>query len=429
MPKNNANLVSLSAEERPTKHLRTSPSDPTATVEDVDELSSSPSLQPEIWAIIMDHLPYQSVLSSAAVSRSMLYETMPLITMLHIDNSFELHAGVASRYLKIRDIYIYSLLLQVNDPRRCSVDQETADRAVPFLTKFPNLERVFLGKQTNDRFREVQGFFPFQTSSIHDKHHMYKLIHAFSAAFRAGALSRKLWVLGLRCPRSCHHKTSPRCMVCINACRSFPLESVGNFECNGSSSRYMVFNDGIFDYSDLYLSRAAADDSALKHSGAYTEQLYSLDVCLGRDHIEDIVKSRPGGHDILYSQTRFLSLLGRGTRHIVVPDEGKVLYVVKYDAGELGELKNFIKHSKVDVTMFPPDVVTDAIKKSFAEDERDPLPPRDQCYLAKNSFDELKGMGLSIDETDFLNGDEWDGTKYCTIHPRSIYSYYNWRFY
>lgn len=188
MPKNNANLVSLSAEERPTKHLRTSPSDPTATVEDVDELSSLPSLQPEIWAIIMDHLPYQSVLSSAAVSRSMLYETMPLITMLHIDNSFELHAGVASRYLKIRDIYIYSLLLQVNDPRRCSVDQETADRAVPFLTKFPNLERVFLGKQTNDRFREVQGFFPFQTSSIHDKHHMYKLINAFSAAFRAGAL-------------------------------------------------------------------------------------------------------------------------------------------------------------------------------------------------------------------------------------------------
>lgn len=47
-----------------------------------------------------------------------------------------------------------------------------------------------------------------------------------------------------------------------------------------------------------------------------------------------------------------------------------------------------------------------AIRRSFAADERDPLPPREQCYLAESSFNALKDLGLPIEETDIFNEDD-----------------------
>ena len=158
------------------------------------------------------------------------------------------------------------------------------------------------------------------------------------------------------------------CRTCINACKSFPLESVANkFENEGSSNRHVLGNWRF-----------------LQHS--YSEQLYSLDVCLTVDQIEDIITKRSGGREMLYSESRFLSLLGNGTRIVVVNDsDEKELYVVKYDEKELGEIIRFIEKGQLDVQNLSPDVVLQSIKRSFAADERDALPPRKQCYLAENS--------------------------------------------
>ena len=342
----------------------------------------------------------------------MLHETMSHVSMLHINRSSQLHAAVASRHRDVRDIYIYSLIQFREDPHNGEeierrVDADTATRVIPFLCHFgPKLERVFLGGQrTNGGL--VEGYVPAQHTLDEDSERMKTLINAFSGAFRSGALSRNTWVLGLHCPNSSRFRNmfmESSCLVCHNACNSFPLETVINFECEGSSLKYHNF---LRPY--------------------YPDQIYGLDVCLNREQIESIVKERPGGRDMLYSETRFMSLLGRGTHYIIVPDEGEELYVVKYDEEELGDIQRFIKKSHMDVAKLSSDTVTGAIKRSFAEDERDPLPPRDKCYLAENSFHELKDMGLPIDESDFLNGDEWDGKK-CKS-ARSIMNYsYNWRF-
>ena len=165
-----------------------------------------------------------------------------------------------------------------------------------------------------------------------------------------------------------------------------------------------------------------------RHKGfsCYSEQLYSLDVCLAVDQIEDILTKRSGGREMLYSESRLLSLLGNGTRIVVVNDsDEKELYVVKYDEKELGEIIRFIQKGQLDVKKLSPDVVLQSIKRSFAADERDALPPRKQCYLAENSFYELKRLGLPIDEADFLNEDEWDGKK--QQNDNLIWKY-NWRF-
>jgi len=103
-------LTTSPLDERPTKRIKiTSNSD---TLSDaVSPSSSSVCLSPDIWALVMDFLPYESVLQTAVVSKSMLHEVMPLLTMLHINKSSQLYAGsIASRYRDVRDIYIYSLV-------------------------------------------------------------------------------------------------------------------------------------------------------------------------------------------------------------------------------------------------------------------------------------------------------------------------------
>ena len=128
---------------------------------------------------------------------------------------------------------------------------------------------------------------------------------------------------------------------------------------------------------------------------------------------------------MLSSEARLLDLLAEGTRYVIVPDEGKVCYVLKYDRLELDEIHGFIKNAEWEFTKkLSPEAVASAIKRSFAEDERDALPPSDQCYLAKNSFYELREMGLPLDESDFLNADEWDGQ---VRNAANRYSY-DWRF-
>ena len=153
--------------------------------------SSACLLSPDIWALVMDFLPYESVLQTAAVSKSMLHEVMPLVTMLHINKSSQLYAGsIASRYNNVRDIYIYSLIEyhptdQWEDPS--DIDEDTAERVVPFLSSFPKLERVFLGGQNDTRDDNVEGYMPTHETEDEEKEIMKNLINSFSAGFRSGA--------------------------------------------------------------------------------------------------------------------------------------------------------------------------------------------------------------------------------------------------
>ena len=393
---------------RPPKRPR--PTFDTARGESTPPPIPLPELLPEVWALVADFLPYVSVLRLAAVSRFMLEETMPRVTALHLHSPAQLHAGLARRYRDVKDVHVYSLIRYLSvsthnqdDECECVLDEDTAARAVPFLCHFPRLERAFLGGQRPGHGR-VEGFIPDRHDTDDDRDTMTTLIAAFSGAFRAGALARDLRVLGLRCPRSHRHTNSfveSSCLVCRNACQNFPLAVVAAFEHEGSSQRYL-------DQADF--------DS---------EQIYNLDVCLTRETIEAILKRRAGGPAMLSSEARLLDLLAEGTRYVIVPDEGKVCYVLKYDTLDLDEIHGFIKNAGREfIKKLSPEAVASAIKRSFAEDERDALPPSDQCYLAKSSFYELREMGLPLDESDFLNADEWDGQVRNEADPYT----YDWRF-
>lgn len=219
---------------------------------------------------------------------------------------------------------------------------------------------------------------------------MNNFIDSFSGAFRAGALPENLWIAGL----SCCKRRGNICKVCLNACQSFPLKSVVDFE------------NALVIKKRYRLEENRFDEDISWPVQVFDEVIFGLNICLERTDIEEIVMKRLGGKDFLHSKGRFMTLLGRGVRHVVISEDDSVLYVVKYDDEELGQLYRFMKHSPVDITKLSKWEVTEAIRRSFAADDRDPLPPRKQCYLAESSFNYLKELGLPIDETDFLNEDE-----------------------
>ena len=179
--------LAKSAQEKRSKRCRISN---TSSCTDISSSSSSACLSPDIWALVMDFLPYESVLQTAVVSKSMLHEVMPLVTMLHMNKSSQLYAGIASRYNNVRDIYIYSLIEYHptdlwEDPS--DIDEDTAERVVPFLSSFPKLERVFLGGQNDTRDDNVEGYMPTHETEDEEKEIMKNLINSFSAGFRSGA--------------------------------------------------------------------------------------------------------------------------------------------------------------------------------------------------------------------------------------------------
>jgi len=55
-------------------------------------------LPPEVWAMVMNHLDYQDVISCAATSKLVLHDAMPLVTHLHINKLSELDIRWISRY-------------------------------------------------------------------------------------------------------------------------------------------------------------------------------------------------------------------------------------------------------------------------------------------------------------------------------------------
>jgi len=129
---------------------------------------------------------------------------------------------------------------------------------------------------------------------------------------------------------------------------------------------------------------------------------YGLDVCVEMAQIESIIESRPGGKELLRSEGRLLRLLGCGRRYKIVSDDGKSIHIVKYTTNELDEIKRVIEYAELDVKKLSIQKVSDAIMRSFANDDMDLIPPKDNRYLSEASLHHLTGkIGLSIDNEEF----------------------------
>jgi hypothetical protein len=217
-------------------------------------------LPPEMWANVMKYLPFDNILSCCAVSRSMLQETMPLLTKIQIDKAAQMNLAVASRFRDVTDIHINSLLLReihnegMGDDEITDVnfDFESRIRILPFLFCFvKTLERVHFGAKDN-RGNVIEGFSPTNAYFWEESDEGYPyeaprdlmmaFIDSLSGAFICGAFPQHLQISGLCCPdinsywRNSGRNGHRQCSTCQRACKSFPLESVATrFHSDGSS--------------------------------------------------------------------------------------------------------------------------------------------------------------------------------------------------
>ena len=287
---------------------------------------------------------------------------------------------------------------------------------MPFLSNFPKLERVFFGG-----FESTKGlcvgvlrgrYFDEEAEKVRF------LVNSLCGAFRSGSLSDKLSVLGLAVEA---REGEDICKTSANVMQSFPIAKVVDFGHTFSpdSSEELTLRSITYPWVD--------------------HQLHHLDIDMDKADRRRFIMERPGGEEFLArydSSYAFLyDAISHGlSRFVIIPDDGIELYVVKFP-GRLWArgLQKRISEKNIDVAKLPSDKVTNAIKRAFAEDCRDPLPPRDRCYLAQSTFYALKELGFQIDELDFLNRDEYDGTRMRTNlsldRVRDFNCHYQWRFY
>ena len=377
---------SPSSEERPSKRLRRSPSGDDQADNDAPDSGEQLALPAEVWADnVMKFLPFGDILTCGAVSRSLLHETMPLLTLLRIDKASQMHLGVASRFRDVTDIHINSLLKEEvldegtdTELKDVDVDLETRIKCIPFISRFlPTLERIhFGGKDENGR--DVEGFAPadgyfWEGEEMYPNDGAWGSMKAFidmiSGAFGIGAFPSHLKISGLACPNVRNSFGSGTCTTCQKACKSFPLESVVAFESKGSSM-----------------------------SSARSGRSYGLDVCLPVAQIESIIENRPGGKELLRSDSRLLRLLGSGRRWELSSDDnsGRALLIVKYTQAQLDEIKRVIQYAELNVKKLSPQKVHEAVSKSFLGGRS--LPQNSPCHLSDESLLYLKDeVGLFID--------------------------------
>eukprot|EP00984_Skeletonema_dohrnii_P028280 scaffold18198_cov134-Skeletonema_dohrnii-CCMP3373.AAC.7 len=371
--------------ERASKRLKTSPAGNDGAPPD-DDTHAKLTLPPEVWADMMKFLPFGDIVSCGAVSRSLLRETMPLLTLLRIDTASQMHLGVASRFRDVTDIHINSLLRQEvldegsdTEMRDIEVDIETRIKCIPFISRFlPTLERLHFGGKNEDE-EDVEGFAPadgyfFEGEDMYPNEGPWSSMKAFidmlSGAYGIGAFPSRLKISGLICPNNIN-RFGVTCTTCQRACKSFPLESVVAFESKCSSI-----------------------------SNARSGRPYGLDVCLPVAEVERIIESRPGGKELLRSDARLLRLLGSGRRWELKSDDnnGRALVIVKYTQAQLAEMKRVIEYAGLDVKKLPPQKIHLAVSKSFLGGRSSSLPQKNQRYLSEESTLSLRDdVGLFID--------------------------------
>ena len=342
------------------------------------------TLPAECYALVLEYLDYQTVLSCALTSRVIIHDAMPLVKTLHIDTALQMNIPLAARFRDVQHINLYSLLKgnPVDEEGEALVlDYNAVMQVIPFLSAFPYLQRIFFGgKKING---EIVTFcyhdgLPWDEERDYEKVHT--LIDLVSGSFRsAGGLLNSVQVMGLRCPYSGkvnNNENKSECEVCKRACRSFPLDQVVKFD-----------NEGSY----------AGSVSLFK-----CKKTPCLDVCLSRSVIESIAEERSGGKDILRSNARLFYLLGRGSSYEIRSNDGQSLFIVRYGTAAKAELERVIEYAELDTKEMSSEDVTKAMWSSFAKGDGCKVPSKKQCYLSEHSFNFLENyLDLPIDENDF----------------------------
>eukprot|EP00547_Thalassionema_nitzschioides_P003182 CAMPEP_0194213440 /NCGR_PEP_ID=MMETSP0156-20130528/14045_1 /TAXON_ID=33649 /ORGANISM="Thalassionema nitzschioides, Strain L26-B" /LENGTH=351 /DNA_ID=CAMNT_0038941467 /DNA_START=28 /DNA_END=1083 /DNA_ORIENTATION=+ len=188
-------------------------------------------LPSEVWANILDYLPFSDVIQCSVVSCNMLRDVLPRVTQLSIFRKEELRIAFARRFRggNVTQIDVYCLILCIDHDQeeQFSLCQYTASRIVPFICEFTKLDAVGLdvdaeGIPLGTYFRDTF----VQEDSVEI---VRSLVRSICGAYQTGAISQEARLYGPAFQAGafiCYKAEA--CNLCKMYCQSFPLEQAVN---------------------------------------------------------------------------------------------------------------------------------------------------------------------------------------------------------
>ena len=410
-----------------------------------------PNLPTELWSIIMNALPYSSMIELSSTSRTMLKDVAPRVEAIEVDRAKDLsRLLVAGRFSGVSSVDVACLLLTTDGGRTVLCD-EAASQVVPFLASFGGLKEAWVGgfEDADDPDSRIE-----YHHSICDEPECHEdifdnFIDDFAKAFECGHLPSDLTISGVTGSSSYKHNNfrcivddddetyQPGCQLCRKICHHFPLRHLVE----------MGFKDQYFaeEVEAMYWDRCMRVDPP---EGT---------VCFTHKERIAAIVERPGGRELLSEEAMPIALkrwLDFAEQIVRVDGSGQPSRTgTKWDTALDLDLCNAWDEIEavapyVNVSAFGYETLIKTIVSHIVHDCEGgkrlhvPLVKRGTLLIMKPTFDKLVSLGFPLHIDDFrcvvrhengvtLGGDysddaseEFDrlGLEYGNRHtPRVIY--------
>lgn len=264
-----------------------------------------PDLPTELWSIIMNTLPYSSMIELSSTSRIMLKHVAPRVEAIEVDRAKDLsRLLVAGRFSGVSSVDVACLFRTKDDGddgRRYVLCDEAASRVVPFLASFGGLKEVWVGgfEIADDPDSKIE----YHHSRCHEpechEDIFDNFIDDFAKAFECGHLPSDLTISGVTSSSYEHNNFhciaddddetyQPGCEICRKICHHFPLQHLVQ----------MGFKDQYFaeEVENMYWDRCMRVDPP---EGT---------VCFTHEERIAAIIERPGGREILSEEAMPIAL-------------------------------------------------------------------------------------------------------------------------
>ena len=256
-----------------------------------------PDLPTELWSIIMNTLPYSSMIELSSTSRWMLKTVAPRVTKIRVDDWRELSPLVAGRFTGVSSVDVACPFQSKDGGQKYTLCAQTATRTVLFLQKLASLKEAWVGGSYG-RAEYHHALCDAPEESHEDVFDL--LLDDFARAFECGLLPSDLRISGVTASSWAHSNSRcivddddddtyrPGCRLCRDICYHFPLHHVVRMGC-----KEQYFDEHIMDMNLIHGTRIDPPEGT---------------ICFTHEERIAAIADRPGGKEILAKEALPIAL-------------------------------------------------------------------------------------------------------------------------
>ena len=205
----------------------------------------------EVWGHILDYMFYEEVRSALRICKTVANDAVKHVQTITIMKSSQLDVPAARRFPNVRELNIFSLLLE--NPRSQqssgSMCADTAKRSALFAISFPNLAKICLGdlRQNKNDGYWYTGIYRGNIGGPSSHRLLFRgLIEMFCAAFKSRSLLNIVATRGILdahdVVRPCKYGLSEEELCCCrDVCTFFPIPEVCDLD-TVHKGEYTIYN-------------------------------------------------------------------------------------------------------------------------------------------------------------------------------------------